>query len=131
MFKKLKPSRPSWPYLSLLTGFIVIFLWKTSGIFWIPAFSGHLSNFALSGILLLVLVGPGSFENIKAQNKVFVISLFLAFANIIVESFNIGNIFTSSIFNIADLTDALFGIIAILIVVIVYWLRVSKRQAKS
>jgi hypothetical protein len=94
-----------------------------SGIYWIAPISGHLSNFALTGILLLLLIGPLHFERKEARSRVLALSIFFILANIIVESLNIGSLFTPTAFNTADLLDAMFGIIAAALVVSVYWAR--------
>ena len=126
MLEKLKSLHPSRPYLLLLVGFALLYAWRMSGIYWIPSVSGHLSNFALTGILLLLLIGPIHFERKEARARVLGLSIFFVLANIIVESLNIGSLFTSSAFNTADLLDAMFGIVAATLVVMAYWIRVNR-----
>lgn len=123
MLEKFKRLRPSRPYILLLITFGALYAWRMSGIYWIAPISGHLSNFALTGILLLLLIGPLHFERKEARSRVLALSIFFILANIIVESLNIGSLFTPTAFNTADLLDAMFGIIAAALVVSVYWAR--------
>lgn len=88
-----------------------------SGILWLPAISGHLSNFALTGSAMLLLIGPRSFRQKTGRMKVIIVTLIFIMANLVVEGMAGG---TLNGFNVLDTYDALFGVAACGIIVAVH-----------
>lgn len=95
--------------------------------FWVEPVSGHLSNFAITGGLVLLLIGPADFEKKAAGKKVTQILLAFAAINLIIEILNIGDLnlswLTFASFNTPDFLDAIFGLAAIILVGSTYHLR--------
>lgn len=117
----MKPSRA---YVLLLGLFVAVYVWRATHSLWIEPISTHISNFAITGGAVLLLIGPKDFERKKARNKVIQIALTFAGANIIVEMLSIGDLqlpgLTFLSFNTPDILDAAFGLLAILIVTFAY-----------
>ena len=100
-------------YAYLIIVFLILYLWKMSGIFWVDGISNHLSNFALTGIGSLLLITPAAFGRRRSMPWVMaVVSIFIV-ANVVVEEFTFG---TLNGFNVVDGYDAVFGVVAALIV---------------
>jgi hypothetical protein len=102
------------PYLKgvfgyLLLLFVAVYVWKQTGILWIEGFSSHLSNFALTGVGSLLLIGPRSFGQKEAKYKVLAVTLFFIAANLTVELLVAGSL---GGFNVPDGFDAFFGTVA-------------------
>lgn len=111
-------------YAGLGVSFLIIYLWKVSGALWLPGISDHLSNFALTGLGSLVLIGPSVFISWQGRVKVLVVSGLFVLANLAVELMGAG---TLGGFNILDGYDALYGVLACGIVIGVH-MAVAKRK---
>lgn len=105
--------------------FLAIYLWKLGGIGWIAGISDHLSNFALTGLFSLLFIGPTAFEHKTGRARVFVLSALFVVANLIVELAVAG---TLGGFNVLDGYDALYGVAASLIVIVLHFV-VTQREA--
>lgn len=125
MLDKLRELRPSRAYLLLLGIFVVTYVWRATSIGWIDAISSHVSNFAITGAAVMLLIGPKDFRRKSARNKVLQITITFAVANIIVESLNVGDLqlpgLTFLSFNTADIFDAVYGLTAVALITFCYW----------
>ena len=90
-----------------------------------PGISDHLSNFALTGLGSLALIGPRAFSSQLGRAKVLAISGFFVLANLAVELIGAG---TLGGFNVLDGYDALYGVLACSIVIGVH-MAVAKRKS--
>lgn len=129
MFNKLRELQPSRIYLVLLGIFVVTYVWRATSIGWADPISSHISNFAITGAAVILLIGPKDFRRKSARNKVLQITITFAVANIIVELLNVGDLqlpgLTFLSFNTADIFDAVYGLIAVVLATFFYW-----REAK-
>lgn len=127
MIKKLIGLRLSRSYISLLGLFAATYIWRATTALWFAPISDHISNFAITGGAILLLIGPKDFEKKSAWNKVLQITCTFALANIILESLNVGDLnlpgLTFLAFNTADAFDMVYGLAAVMLVAFVYWKR--------
>jgi|GEM_PF-5030457 len=105
---------PYWVFLSL---FFVIYLLKLSGLFWVEGVSDHLSNFALTGVGSLLFISPTVFGRKRALWWVGTVIGFFIIANCIVEGMALGTLHG---FNVVDSLDALYGVAAAVIVLVIH-----------
>lgn len=117
LIRKIKEYKPSHIYVGLFAFFALVFVWRFLGVAWFSPISSHLSNFTITGLAMLLLMGPKDFKVRSKRLKLITIACFFITINILVELLNIG----SASFNTADLTDAFFGIFAATIVWAGYW----------
>ena len=112
-------------YIVLLSFFIIVYMWRLSGFYWIPQVSSHLTNFALTGIAVLLLIGFRDFGQAHRWRKVIIICSMFVVANILVENLTIDGIpgMASTTANTADMYDAGFGSMAAIIIAGFYFLQ--------
>lgn len=103
--------------------FLVIYLWKLSGAGWLPGISDHLSNFALTGLLSLLIIGPWAFESKRGTFRTLTVVIVFILANLAVEIVAGG---TLGGFNVLDGVDAFYGVLAAGIVMGVHSLLVAR-----
>ncbi|MGD8374435.1 MAG: hypothetical protein PVI21_06295 [Candidatus Woesebacteria bacterium] len=121
LINRAKERKPSKTYIALFVFFAAMFVWRFSNVAWFSPISSHLSNFAITGLAILILIGPKDFSAKSKKTTLFGIVCFFISINIIVELLNIGDLSINNQVNIenintADLADAMFGILAAIIV---------------
>src|SRR5688500_10687456 len=109
-------------WLSLF--FLIIYLWKLSGVGWLSGISDHLSNFSLRGLLSLLIIGPRAFVSKVGRTKVFAVAAIFILANLAVEIIAEG---TLGGFNVLDGYDALYGILASAIIICTHLLLATRK----
>lgn len=125
IFKGLRESFAFWCLVFLFLG---VYGWKMSLIFWIPDISDHLSNFALTGLFSLLLMGPKYFARKKDRRRVWLVTALFVASNLVVELASVGAL---QGFNVLDLLDALYGIAASAIVLAAHYYVCRQKSMSS
>lgn len=107
-------------YIHLLLVYLLLFLWRSSEIFSINFISSHIGNFVITGLVILLVLGPSIYSSRNHISKFIFVCFLMVFVNIVMELFiNYGDVtipfvmVTISQINVADKLDIPFGLLSI------------------